>query len=310
MNGQLIAAWSRTWQEIWLPLAKSSIAPEDLFAELVRTLAPSPQQPNSPPPPPAEAFDQAGELIETTALQLRADYELAAIKYSEYRDRYETALNSEANAREFFKGLLGQISSEAEAVTFLESAYSALTSYENSDLTERFRLLIKKFIVRFSLRYEIREPFSFHTTIPGVFSKLMSEIKRISEENDHLRDLYSDFEESFADLKANRSQARMKTCLQKQFNLLEALGRACPNVTETTLGAMCNQLDLPHATIKEVGKKLYGFGSSYPGIRHSGDAGGAVRQLNMTDFVSLSLMLASFAPYVTHGLDSELCYTG
>jgi len=309
MNGELIFAWSRAWKEVWLPLGKSSEASEDLFVELVRGLAPSPRQPETPPPPPADAFDVHGELIDAAVIQARAQYEERIAHYSVYRNRYETALNSETAARDFFRGLLSRISREAEAVAFLESAYNILATYGNATLTDRFRLLIRRFIVRFSLRYEVREPFSLHTTIQGVFSKLISEIKKASDADDHLRTLYSEFEEAFSDLKSNRTQARIKTCLQKQFNLLEALGRSCPNVTEATLGAICGQLDLPHATIRDVGKKLYGFGCNYPGIRHSGDGVSALRQLNMTDFVSISLMLVSFAPYVTRGLDSDLCDT-
>jgi hypothetical protein len=297
-------------------LARGLAAPRQIINSPRRSLCgigkrprASPQPPVSPPPPSADAFDANGELVELAAIQDRTEYENAVARYSDYRDRYETALNSETSARDFFRRILSQESNEAEAVTFLEAAHNALAAYGDVNLTDRFRQLINRFIVVFSLRYEVREPFSLHTTIPGVFSKLISEIKKISEADDHLRNLYSEFEEAFSDLKSNRTQARIKTCLQKQFNLLEALGRASPNVTETTLGAICNQLDLPHTTIRDVGKKLYGFGSNYPGIRHSGDASGVIRQLNMTDFVSISLMLASFAPYVTYGLDSDLCYT-
>ena len=309
MNGELLSVWSRTWQEVWLPLAKSSRAPDDLFVELARGLAPTPQQPASPAPRPVEAFDASGQLINAEAIQERGEYEDAIVRYSEYRDKFETALNSESAAREFFRELLSQISNEVAAVNFLEAAYTTLASYGDVYLTDRFRLLITRFLVGFSLRYEVRKPFSLHATIPGVFSKLISEIRRLSAEDEHLSNLFSEFEEAFSDLKSNRSQARIKTCLQKQFNLLEALGRSCPNVTETTLGAMCNQLSFPHTAIKDVGKKLYGFGSNYPGVRHAGDANSAIRRLNMTDFVSLSLMLASFIPYVTSGLDSDRCYT-
>ncbi|WP_156937835.1 hypothetical protein [Mesorhizobium sp. LNHC221B00] len=309
MNGELLRVWSRTWQEVWLPFAKSSKTPEDLFSEFVRNLASPPQPPTSPPAPPSGAFDASGELIDAAAIQARVEYEGAMTRYSHYRDRYETALNSEKAAREFFRTLLTEISSETEAVIFLESAHNALVTYGDDSLNDRFRALIKRFIVGFSLRYEVREPFSLHITIPGVFSKLIAEIRRISSADDHLRNLYDDFEEAFSDLRLNRTQARMKTCLQKQFNLLEALGRNCPNVTATTLGAICDQLDWPHARLKEVGKDLYRFGSDYPGLRHGGTPANALRNLEMKDFISVSLMLASFTPYLTNGLDSDHCYS-
>jgi hypothetical protein len=310
MNGELLPVWPRTWKEVWLRLANSKGAPDDLFVEWVSGLAPIPQQPIAPASPPPEAFNANGELIDPAALQARSDYEEAMLRYSDYRNKYETALNSEEEARGFFRVLLGQISSEAKAVQFLEAAYAVLVSHGDPDLVDRFSLIVNQFILGFSLRYELRQRFSLHATIPGVFSKLISEVKKIAVADAHLNSLLSEFEESFADLKSNRTQARIKTCLQKQFNLLEALGSNCPNVTGTTLGAICNQLDFPHATIKAVGEKLYGFGSNYPGVRHAGNANSALRELDMRDFVSLSLMLASFTPYVTHGLDSDRCYSG
>lgn len=309
MNGELLPVWARTWQEIWLRLAKSQRAPADLFVELVRNVAPAPRQPTQPPAPSTEAFNSDGQLIDSTAIQLRSEYEAAMESYSAYRNAYETALNSEADAREFFHRALGTISSELEATNLLEIAYETLVAYGDDRLTSRFRKLVGDFIVSFNLRYELREKCSLHPTLPGVFAKLISEVRKVADQDSHLNDLLTEFEEAFADLKTSRSQSRMKTCLQKQYNLLEALGRRYPGVTETTLGAICNQLDWPHAAVKEVGKKLYGFGSNYPGVRHAGNTDGVMRQLNMKDFVSLSLMLASFTPYVTSGLNSDLCYS-
>jgi hypothetical protein len=310
MNGELLPVWQRTWREIWLRLVNSRRAPEDLFIELVSGLASPPQQPASPEPPLPQAFDVNGELVDHAALQARSRYEAAMRIYTERRDRYETALNSEAQAKIFFRELLLEIDTEAGAVRFLETAYVVLVSNGNPTLRDRFRQLVTEFVFGYNLRYEIRPDFSLHATISGVFAKLVAEVRTIAESNAHLRNLLSEFEESFADLKSSQTQARMKTCLQKQFNLLEALGASCPNVTGTTLGAICNELDFPHATIKAVGEKLYGFGSNYPGLRHAGNAAGALRPLDMRDFISLSLMLVSFTPYVTPGLNSERCYSG
>ena len=310
MNGELLPVWPRTWREIWLRLASSNCAPDDLFIELVSSLAPPPKQPSSPKAPPPDAFDAEGKLIDQAALQARDDYDALMRSYSDYRDRYELALNSETQARAFFRRLLAKIDSEGSAVDFLEAADGALGSFGNLQLLSRYRRLAGEFVSRYSLRYEIRQDFALHPTISGVFAKLISELKIITGANSHLRDLLAEFEESFADLKSNRTQARIKTCLQKQFNLLEALGASCPNVTETTLGAICGQLDFPHATIRAVGQKLYGFGSNYPGVRHAGSPTSALRSLEMRDFVSLSLMLASFTPYLVHGINSDRCYSG
>jgi hypothetical protein len=310
MNGELLPVWDRSWQEVWLPLSKSSVAPEDLFVELVGGLAVPPQQPTAPAAPPASTFDVEGVLVDLIALNARQEYEVAIGKYTERRSEFETALTSGAMARSFFRKLLSTVSGEASAINFLELAHATLVAYGDGNLTARFRKLVGDFIARFSLRYELRGNFSIHATIPGVFTKLISELKKLAATDPHLKDLLFEFEEAFGDLKSDQTQARIKTSLQKQFNLLEALGQKYPGVSETTLGAICNQLDWPHATIKEVGKKLYGFRSNYPGLGHAGSASSVLRQLEMKDFVSLSLMLASLTTYLTRGLDSDRCYTG
>jgi hypothetical protein len=309
MNGELLPVWDRSWQEVWLPLSKSSMAPDDLFVELVGGLATPPPPPTPPAAPPASAFDVEGVLVDPIALHARQEYEVAVEKYTERRSEYESALTSEVMAKSFFRKLLGEVPDEASAIDFLELAHTTLVGYGNARLTARFRKLVGKFIARFSLRYELRGNFSLHATIRGVFTKLISEVKKLAATDSHLNDLLLEFEQAFGDLRTDHTQARIKTSLQKQFNLLEALGQKCPGVSGTTLGAMCNQLDWPHATIKDVGKKLYGFRSDYPGLGHGGNVNGVLRQLEMKDFVSLSLMLASLTPYLAHGLDFDLCYS-
>jgi hypothetical protein len=309
MNGELLPVWDRSWQEVWLPLSKSSMAPEDLFVELVGGLSIPPSQPRPAPAPPASAFNVEGVLVDPTALNARQEYEAAMEQYTGRRSEYESALTSEVMAKSFFRKILVEVSNDAKAIDFLESAHITLVGYDNARLTARFRKLVSKFIVRFSLRYELRGKFSLHATIPGVFTKLISEVKKLAATDDHLNGLLLEFEQAFGDLRTDHTQARIKTSLQKQFNLVEALAQKCPGVSGTTLGAICNQLDWPHPTIRDVGRKLYGFRSDYPGLGHGGNANGVFRQLEMKDFVSLSLMLASLTPYLTHGLDFDLCYS-
>jgi len=57
----------------------------------------------------------------------------------------------------------------------------------------------------------------------------------------HLDGLMKDFEESVRDLRLDCSDRRIKTCIQKQVNLLEAIGRTQPKVTRKTLGAICGR---------------------------------------------------------------------
>ena len=74
---------------------------------------------------------------------------------------------------------------------------------------------------------------------------------------------------------------------------------------------MCNQLDTwPHVTVREAMKKLYGFASNYPGIRHAGNPASALRDIEMRDMVAVTVLLAGFAPYLAHLLNSNDIYSG
>jgi hypothetical protein len=74
MTGELLQVWPRTWNEIWLRLAKSKTAPADLFVVLVTDLAIVPKQPIPPPAPPADAFNAVGEIVDAEAIEARDDY--------------------------------------------------------------------------------------------------------------------------------------------------------------------------------------------------------------------------------------------
>ncbi len=309
MPSRLAAVWPRTWREIWAPLGKSSFAPDDMFAVLVRAIAPRPIEPLAPAAPPPEAYDGEGILVDPEAVAAGQSYLRAFDAYRRSWDRYETAISG-SGARSYFRDTIAGVSTERAAIEVLEQVWAALGDLELPELRERYRELAGGFVERYSLRYEIRAPFTFHATLPGLFTQLVAETKALTANDEHLAELFGEFEEALSDLRRHQTPARMKTCLQKQFNLLEAFGAQYPGVTGQTLGAMCDQLDWPHATIKEVGKKLYGFRSNYPGLGHGGDPAGALRSIQMRDFVSLSLILAAFTPYVAHGLDADRCYFG
>jgi hypothetical protein len=93
--------------------------------------------------------------------------------------------------------------------------------------------------------------------------------------------------------------------------LLEGIGGVAPGVTKGTLGDMCDQLSSwPHSTIKEALKKLYGFASDYPGIRHGRSAKGALRTIEMRDMVAMSVLLTGFTPYLESRLSADAIFGG
>ena len=133
----------------------------------------------------------------------------------------------------------------------------------------------------------------------------------MSLQDAHLSNLLTEFENSLRDLKSDLSQARIKTCLHKQFNLLEAIGGTFPGVTSQTLGDMCGQINSwPHVTIREALKRLYGFRSDYPGLGHAGNPAAVLRDLEARDIVAIGVVLAGFVPYLSDQLNSRVGYGG
>ncbi len=106
-----------------------------------------------------------------------------------------------------------------------------------------------------------------------------------------------DFEESVRDLRIDCSDRRIKTSIQKQMNLLEALGRVHPGVKGKTLGEISKQLkNWPHKEVMSALQSLYTFTCDYPGIRHGGTPTSALRAVDMRDMVAMSILLAGFTP--------------
>lgn len=291
-----------------MPLARSASAPKDLFIEMVIGVATIPRPPKPLPDFSPDAFDANGVLIDANSITLRSSYDDELAQYKANRDSYETAQTSAVFAEEYFRSLHSSVSSELSAIKFLQGVFTAVAGLDIQGLSDTYNDLVRSFILRYNLRYDLRGRFDLSPTLNGVFSNMLAEAKRISAEDAHLDLLMREFEEAFGDFAADRTQAKIKSCLQKQFNLLEALGRANPAVTATTLGAMCGQLDWPHVTVRDVGIKLYGFRSDYPGLGHGGNPEGMLRELELRDFVSLSVMLASLTPYLAHTLDCGVCY--
>ena len=211
-----------------------------------------------------------------------------------------------------FKNIKAEdFANERRIVEFLEKAYTAIDEFGIEELSNEYFNLLFKFAEKFSLRYELRRPCSFYPTLPGVFTNLVRNLKIATSNDAHLNTLMKDFESAIRDLRIDCSDNRIKTCIQKQINLLEALGGQHPSVTKNTLGAICNQVGTwPHEEIKNSMKSLYTFTCDYPGIRHGGTSSSAIRSIEMRDMVAMSILLVGFAPYLTDLLDADIIYRG
>jgi len=313
VRGELVPVWGETWKAVWVKLLASSETPNELAIELFRELSAEPEPPGEPLPPDPGAFDVNGDLVDPAALARITRYETALTSYERRRAKYTEALNGVGSKQALRATVLGT-DGEPSAIRLLERSFRVVEEYGGDALANRFYLLVEGFLQRFSLRYDLRRPFTLHPTLPGVFASLMRDLKTVSQNDADLEPIYHDFEEALRDLTAERSERLIKTCIQKQMNLLEALGQKTPGVTANTLGRICDQMTgngaWPHAGVSDAIKNLYRFACDYPGIRHAGTPASSLRAIEMKDMVAVSVLLAGFAPYLSHQLDADAIYRG
>lgn len=309
MRGDLKSAWPYVWSDIWVRLYETKGTPVELFAELYAVLMPKPRPPITPPEP--TAFDAEGNMVDQLEIELLAEFQLRMETYNQARLTYEKALTAEPDdARQWLRdGLQNALHSEADAVNALEKAFAKIDDIGGDGLSNRYVNLVQAFIEKYNLRYDLRRPFSLHLTISGLFTQLVSQLKQATSTDAHLSGIMGDFEESFRELKAGATPARIKACISRQANLLEAIGQIAPNVTGNTLGAICDQVGTwPHDKLKESVKCLYKFANEYPGIRHAGTPASQVREIDLRDLVAVSVVLTGFVPYLTDRLNPEGIY--
>ena len=221
-------------------------------------------------------------------------------------------IGNSVQSREAFEATTANdLAGERDLVDFFEAAHDALEELGGGELTNRYFNLLSGFIDKFSLRYDLRRPCVLCPTLPGLFASLVRELRALASQDLHLDQLMKEYEDAVSDLRFGCTDGRIKTCIGKQFMLLEAIGALDPGVTKNTLGDMCEQLNSwPHATIKQALKKLYGFASDYPGIRHGSHTKGALRAVDMRDMVAMSILLTGFTPYLESRLNADAIFGG
>ena len=209
MRSEFVGVWSELWREVWLPLIDEPLregeddVPEDIFCELYREVA-------------------------------------RALKNQPSIEALADVIDEPIQSREAFeKTTAADLAGEGAVVTFLEAAHPALDDLGGDELSNRYFSLLSGFIDKFSLRYDLRHPCILCPTLPGIFASLVRDLRALTNQDPHLNTLMNEFEDAVRDLRHDGSDRRIKTCIQKQMNLLEAIGRAAPGVTENTLGAIC-----------------------------------------------------------------------
>jgi hypothetical protein len=275
MRGEFIGVWPETKTDIWDVLASEETAPDDLFCELYRSLS-------------------------------------VALKNKLKPEELADIIDDPVQSRDAFRNVSAEdFAGERLLMEFFEGTHEVLIDLVSEAFANLYFNLLSTFIDKYSLRYELRRPCILSPTLVGVFASLVRDLRTMTSQDAHLDGLMKDFESAIRDLRTDCSDGRIKTCIQKQINLLEAIGRACPGVTETELGRICNQVNSwPHQAIKASLKNLYGFASDYPGIRHGGSPASAIRNIEMRDMVAMSILLVGFTPYLSDQFNADVVYRG
>lgn len=308
MRGELLNVWDRIWSDVFVKLAKHKDAPTELFSELYEAVIPAPIAPQEPAEP--TQYDQDGRLTDPDEIAAEEAYKAAIEAFNSARSHYEQAVSANSKARRWLRTELPQhITSESKALAALAKVHIKIRDISGDPLTNRYFQLVESFIDKYSLRYDLRRPFSLHPTLPGIFSRMVRNLKVAAQTDAHLSAAFHEFEDALRDLTNEQTPNRIKTCISKQTNFLEAIGQLAPNVTGNTLGAICNQVGTwPHDKLKESVKGIYGFASDYPGIRHGGTPANQLREIQMRDLASVCVVMFGFAPYLTDQLDHDDIY--
>lgn len=280
------------------------------FHSLFRDTIPAPKPPVAPEP---TALNQEGEIYLPGDIARFEKYKSDLVTYEDRSAAFNDATADEAIAWKYFNWfILSENTAEIEIVRVIERAFDVFEEFGGDELANNYFACVEKFLEKYSLRYDLRRPLSLHPTLPGIFSKLVKELKVIAARDKNTADRLHDFEEAIRDLKIDYSSRRIRICIQAQMNLLEAITCRHPKAKgHSTLGEMCKSLDTwPHKAVSGSLSNLYGFSSDFSGVRHGKASDGVLREIDMRDLVSMSVILAGFVPYLTEEPNSETIFGG
>lgn len=330
MRGEFLGVQSVLMVEVFDPLfefiAENDIEVEDLWLDILQSALPRPVPPVAPT---YQSYNHDGELHLPEDLEARASYEAAFARHRAELETYMDASTDDGLARDYIRNFFEDAPSEHAIVETLEKSFKPFDDAGGDQLSNEYFVAVQTFIEKFSLRYDVRRPsynrrMSIYPTLPGMFTKMLRELKTATDQDPDLADLMSAFEETIIDLRDERSPTRVKRCIAAQFNLLEALLSHHPDVVSfnddiasgakpgkeaNTFGAMCDTAKVwPHAGVLNSAKELYRFASDYPGIRHGGKPKSKKREIDMRDLLSMSVVLTGLFPYLNSTIDPEKIY--
>nr|WP_319516432.1 hypothetical protein [uncultured Cohaesibacter sp.] len=305
MRGELIGVQGYLFSELFETLLEEiEEGAEELAIDLFRGVVPQPKQPEKPE---LVDFNDDGELYRPEDIEARDGYREALERHTAAMQRHTDASSDAGLAFQLLKEFLeAEETSEAMTIKALEAAFEPIDEFGGDALSNQYFKLVGGVLEKYSLRYDLRRPMTLHPTLPGIFAKLISELRLSAQANEALKLMLDDFDEAIRDIRDDRSSRRIRQCIEAEFKLLEELAAGVPGIKRDSLGMMTLNINSwPHATVQASISKLYGFASNYPGIRHAGNPRGKLREVDMRDLVSLGVVLAGFTPYLSENIDFD-----
>ena len=338
MRGEFAGVKDEIFREVFERLLEAAseqgFEMDELGVQILFEALPTPFQPIVPS---YKSFNDDGELFLPDDLEARSVYEATFADYQKRIENYNDASVDGGLTWAYIQGFFADdATTEKQLVVAIEKSFEPIDDVGGDALSNEYFQLVERFNEKFSLRYELRRPsyartLSLHPTLPGLFTRLLKELKESASKDPALSELMRDFEEAVIDLRVESSSRRIKQCISAQFNLFEAILSQHPDVSNynesvvvhnadptkrgkqnpvNTFGAMCDKVkSWPHKEMLNSVKSLYKFASDTPGIRHGGTHANQIREIDMRDMVSMAIILAGFSPYLNASLNADFIYS-
>jgi hypothetical protein len=213
-------------------------------------------------------------------------------------------LNDPETAKRAFKNLKAtDFASESAVVAMLEATFDTIGEFGLPTLQRGYSRLITRFVRNHNLRYRFIAPFQLQPLLTGTFVQLYREMEIAVSGDEHLGELLTAFEVAFAAYAKSATEPDLKRCIGTAISLAEGMAGKATGTPGRTLGEYCDSGEhWPHRALSDSLKKVYGFCSDYPGIRHGGNPAGRIRSLESRDVLILCSLIA-FLGYLSSDLD-------
>ena len=288
MKGHLRLVVDRAFVELWQPLTDHDDCPRNVFGEIYAGISP--------------------RLRESEPEYVREDDGTIRDISVRRNDLVARAVSDPETAETLLSGLAGEdFESELAALSAISSTFDVLCDVANEDLAARFLDLLRAFVARYSLRYYVDAKAGFWISFSGLATALFGQIRLMAASHPHVDKQLSAFEHALAECLADPVESRIKTTIQKQCNVLEAIGSKHHRVSGNTLGQIVEQVgSWPHKSLSDAARHLYKFASDYPGIRHGGTDRSASRELDLRDLASVTLSLVGLVAYLAEDFEVQI----